>query len=75
MLRVDHQVLSFEGLSGFYGSCAAAAQSWPRVGEGEEKFGERGEPLPVSLDRIEEGMTNENGEDFVGLYAGVSNVL
>ena len=39
MLRVDHQVLSFEMLSGFYGSCAAAAQSWPRVGEGQETVG------------------------------------
>ena len=26
-------------------------------------------------DRIEEGMTNENGVEFVGLYASVSNVF
>ena len=67
-------MLSFEVLDGFYGSCAAA-QSWPRVGEGEDKVGERGDPLPVLWDRIEEGMTNENRVDFVGLYAGVSDVF
>ena len=68
-------MLSFEVLSGFYESCAAAAQSWPRVGEGEDKVRERGEPLPVLWDRIEERMSNDNGVDFVGLYAGVSNVF
>ena len=31
--------------------------------------------MPILWDRIEEGVTNENGVDFVGLYAGVSNVF
>ena len=42
VLRVDHQVFSSEVVSGFYEPCAAA-QSWPRVGEGEDKVGERGD--------------------------------
>ena len=41
----------------------------------EEKVGERSEPLPVLCKRIEEGMTNENGVNFVDLLASISNVF